>query len=152
MPIHIEYATVAKCSPEHAWEKFQVLDQWPWWNQAIAKANWIEGKPWEKGSRFYLETARPKVFKLKPVITESDPPNRIVWVGTAIGFRGEHGFTFDPQPNGTTILKTWEDFSGPASLLFGGGTRMALAEMYKVWVESLKFEAERLARQQYAHG
>ena len=152
MAIHVEYATVAKCSPEHAWEKFQALDQWPWWNQAITKSNWIEGKPWEKGSRFYLETARPKVFKIRPVITESAPPNRIVWVGRAIGFRGEHGFSFDPQPDGTTILKTWEDFSGPASLLFGGGTRMALAEMYKVWIESLKFEAERLARQQYAHG
>ncbi len=152
MPIHVEYATVAKCSPEHAWEKFQVLDQWPWWNQAIARAGWIAGKPWEKGSRFYLETARPKVFKLKPVITESAPPNRVVWVGTSLGFRGEHGFSFDPQPDGTTLLKTWEDFSGPATLLFGGATRMALAEMYKVWIESLKFEAERLARQQYAHG
>ncbi len=149
MSIRLEYSTTAKCRPEHVWKKFQDIEQWAWWNKVIARAKWIEGQPWTKGSRFELEFIRPKSMKLKPVVVESAPPNRVAWVGKGSGLAGEHWFSFESQGD-TTIIKTWEDFSGFGTVFFGSGTKQAVVKMYQEWLEALKLEAERIAREEYA--
>lgn len=150
MGFHLEYSEAAKCRPEHAWEKFSVLEQWPWWNKIIARAKWVSGKPWGKGSRFFMELARPMSFKATCVIAECEPPRRVVWVGKRLGFNGKHGFSFEPQPDGTTLIKTWEDLSGFVTIFLGARRKAMLLAMHKAWIEALKFEAERLAREEYA--
>jgi hypothetical protein len=151
MSIHLEYSTTAKCRPEHIWRKFEDLDQWAWWNKVISRSRWLEGQPWQKGSRFEMELVRPRTMKFKPVIIESAPPNKVAWVGKASGLTGEHWFSFELQPNGTTLMKTWEDFSGLATLAFRNGTRQGIVRMYQEWFDALKFEAERIAREERAH-
>jgi len=151
MAIRLEYSTTAKCRPDHVWQKFKDMEQWAWWNRVIARAKWIAGQPWQKGSRFEMELIRPKAMKLKPVILEAAPPNTIGWVGKASGFTGEHWFSFELQPDGqTTLVKTWEDVSGPATWFFGNGMKRALLKMHQDWLEALKVEAERLAREEQA--
>ncbi|MGC2321973.1 MAG: SRPBCC family protein [Terriglobales bacterium] len=150
MSIHLEYSTTAKCRPEHIWKKFEALDQWAWWNKVISRARWVEGQPWQKGSRFEMELARPKPMKFRPVIIESAPPTRVAWVGKGSGFTGEHWFSFELQPDGATLMKTWEEFSGISTLFFGNGTRQGIVKMHQEWLEALKFEAERIAREAVA--
>jgi hypothetical protein len=150
MAIHLEYSTTAKCRPEHVWEKFKTIEQWPWWNPTIAAAKWVSGKPWEKGSRFSMELARPMRFKVISVVFESDAPNKVGWVGKKAGFTGEHWFSFEAQPDGSTLLKTWEDISGLVTIFFSSARKAALLNLHKTWIESLKFEAERIARDQFA--
>lgn len=150
MAIHLEYSTSAKCRPEHVWEKLKSVEQWPWWNPTISTARWVSGKPWDKGSRFFMELARPMRFKVTSVIIASEPPNKVAWVGKKAGFTGEHWFSFELQPDGTTLMKTWEDISGLVTLFITKARQAALANIYKTWMESLKFEAERIAREQYA--
>ena len=150
MGIHLEYSTTAKCRPEHVWEKLKSLEQWPWWNPTISEAKWVSGKPWEKGSRFFMELARPVRFKATPVIIAAEPPTKVGWVGKKTGFTGEHWFSFELQPDGSTLMKTWEDVSGLVTLFLGGRMRQRLHDIHKNWIEALKFEAERIAREQYA--
>ena len=150
MSIHLEYSTTAKCRPEHIWKKFEVLDQWAWWNKVISRSRWIEGQPWQKGSRFEMELARPRPMKAKPVIIESAPPTKVAWVGKGKGVTGEHWFSFELQPDGTTLMKTWEEFSGLTTIFFGSGLRQGIVKMYQDWLEALKFEAERIAREERA--
>ena len=147
MAIHLEYSMSAKCKPEHIWQKFENLDQWSWWNKVITRSKWVEGQPWQKGSRFLMELARPINMKFEPVVLECDAPNKVAWVGKALGVRGEHWFSFEAQADGTTLMKTWEEFSGPSTLFFGSGRKQAVVKMYADWFEALKFEAERLARE-----
>lgn len=147
MAIRLEYSVTAKCRPEHIWEKFEKLDQWAWWNRTIAQSKWLEGQPWQKGSRFLMQLARPIDMKFEPVVLECDSPHKVGWVGKGMGIRAEHWFSFEPQPDGTTLMKTWEDFSGPGTLLFGNGRKQAVVKMYADWFEALKFEAERIARE-----
>jgi hypothetical protein len=147
MAIHLEYSVSAKCRPEHIWEKFEKLDQWPWWNRVIAQSKWLEGQPWQKGSRFLMELARPINMKFEPVVLECDAPRKVGWVGKAMGVRGEHWFSFESQPDGATLMKTWEEFTGPSTLFFGDGRKQAVVKMYADWFEALKFEAERIARE-----
>ncbi len=150
MAIRLEYSLAAKCRPEHIWKKFEQLDQWAWWNRVITQSKWLEGQPWQKGSRFRMELSRPVSMKFEPVVLGCEPPHKVGWVGKARGIRGEHWFSFEPQPDGTTLMKTWEDFSGPSTLFFGNGRKQAVLKMYADWFEALKFEAERIAREEKA--
>jgi len=150
MAIRLEYSVTARCKPEHVWQKFQKLEEWPWWNRVIGQTRWLSGPPWQKGSRFHMQLVYPRKMKVRPVILESAPPQRIAWVGNSIGVRGEHWFCFEPQPDGTTLLKTWEDFSGWLIGLMGDGLQQAIVSMYQDWLQALKAEAEKIAREEHA--
>jgi hypothetical protein len=150
MAIRLEYSLTAKCRPEHVWQKFQKLEEWPWWNRVIGQARWISGPPWQKGSRFHMELVYPRKAKLDVVIVEAAPPGRIAWVGKGIGFKGEHWFSFEPQADGSTLIKTWEDFSGILATFFGGTLKQAALASYKDWLQALKTEAEKIARDEHA--
>ena len=146
MAIHLEYSLSAKCKPEHIWQKFENLDQWPWWNKVIAKSKWLEAQPWHKGSRFLLGLAKPAI-EIPVEILECAPPTKVGWVGKFYGIRAEHWFSFEAQADGTTLMKTWEDFTGFGTLLLGKGRQQANLKLYADWCEALKFEAERIARE-----
>ncbi len=60
--------------------------------------------------------------------------------------------SFELQPDGTTLMKTWEEFSGLTTLFFGNGARQGIVRMYQEWFDALKFEAERIARDEQARG
>lgn len=150
MATRLEYSVTAKCKPEHVWQKFQKLEEWSWWNRVVGRAKWLNGQPWQKGSEFLMELVYPKRISFRPVILESAPPNKIGWLGKTTGFTGEHWFSFEPQPDGTTLIKTWEDISGFVAALFGSGMKQSLIAMHKDWLEALKTEAEKIAREEVA--
>ncbi len=150
MATRLEYSATAKCKPEHVWQKFQKLEEWPWWNRLIGQAKWISGSPWQKGSQFLMDLVYPRKVSFKPTIIESAPPNKVGWVGKSTGFTGEHWFSFEALPDGTTLIKTWEDISGFVASLFGSGMKQSLMAMHKDWVEALKNEAEKIAREEVA--
>ncbi len=150
MATHLEYSVSAKCRPEHVWQKFQKLEEWPWWNPVIGQARWISGRPWEKGSQFLMDLVRPRKVSVKPVVLESLPPNKLGWIGKTTGFTGEHWFKFEAQPDGTTLIRTWEDMSGWATTFFGNGMKQGLLAAHRDWLEALKTEAEKIAREEQA--
>ncbi len=150
MSIRLEYSTTAKCTPAHVWQKFSKVEEWAWWNPVIGQARWISGKPWEKGSKLHFELIRPLNVKVDATITEVAPPNRVVWVGGGMLIRGEHAFSFEPQPEGASLMKTWEDFSGVGTIFLGEGKRREIVQMYQKWFEQLKIEAEKIAREEMA--
>ncbi len=151
MAIRLEHSVTAKCRPEHVWEKFRKLEEWSWWNACIGQTKWLEGEPWKKGSRFHLEFVRPRNLKVQPVVLEVEAPAKVAWVGKAKGVTGEHWFSFELQPDGaTTVLKTWEDFSGPGTFFLGSGMKKDIVKMYADWLDALKIEAEKVAREQHA--
>ena len=150
MATRLEYSVTAKCKPEHVWQKFQKMEEWPWWNRVVGRAKWLSGQPWQKGSQFLMDLVYPRKISFRPVIIESAPPNKVGWVGKTTGFTGEHWFSFEAQPDGTTLIKTWEDISGLVAALFGSGMKQSLVAMHKDWLESLKTEAEKMAREEMA--
>jgi hypothetical protein len=150
MATRLEYSVTAKCKPEHVWQKFHKLEEWPWWNRVVGRAKWLSGKPWDKGSQFLMDLVYPRKISFRPTIIEAAPPNRVGWVGKTTGFTGEHWFSFEAQPDGTTLIKTWEDISGLMPALFLRGMKQSLAAMHKDWLEALKAEAEKIAREELA--
>jgi hypothetical protein len=150
MAIRLEYSVTAKCKPEHVWQKFQRLEEWPWWNRVVHDTRWLSGPPWQKGSQFNMEVVYPRKMAFKPVVLEVTPPGRVGWVGKATGVTGEHWFSFEGQGDGTTLIKTWEDLSGWKTAFIGESLKESLLAMHKDWLEALKAEAEKIAREEHA--
>jgi hypothetical protein len=142
----LEYQTIARCEPEHVWHVFADIDNWSKWNPVIGKSKWVSGEPWTLGSQFFMQILQPRRMTFTPVINEISAPNRVAWTGNSPGFEGTHWHEFIQQPDGTTLVKTWEEFSGFATLFFTANMKKKLLEMYRRWLESLSREAEKLAQ------
>ena len=147
--MRLEYSATAKARPEQIWKVFEKLEQWAWWNPAVGKTKWTSGQPWQKGSHFDMQLERPLRKTFDCEVLEASP-TKVGWVGKGPLFRGEHWFSFEAQPDGSTLMKTWEDFSGLAPKFFGNGTKSGIVEIYKVWFERLAAEAEKIAREELA--
>lgn len=150
MAFTLETSAVAKCKPEHIWKFFSNMEQWSWWNRVVGNCRWLNGQPWQPGSRFILALERPKRMELECQILECNPPGKVAWVGGGFGWRGEHHFSFEAQPDGTTLMKQWENLSGFGTMLAGEGMKKQAMAAYEAWFDALKFEAERLAREEKA--
>ena len=147
MSVKIEHSVTAKCKPEHAWQKFQKLEEWPWWNRVVGQAKWIDNAAaWQTGSRFVLEIAYPKRLSMKPAITENDAPRAVAWKSEGDSMR----FVFEPQEQGQTLLKASAEFSGLKTVLGGGGLRDSMQQAFNEWLAALKSEAEQIAREEFA--
>lgn len=141
----LEYQTIANCNPDQVWQVFADLNRWSQWNPVIGQSYWISGEPWKLGSKFFMEILQPRRMTFKPVINEISAPNRVAWTGKSPGFKGTHWHEFIEQPDGTTLIKTWEEFSGFGTLFLGISMRRQLLDMYAVWINALGREAEMIA-------
>jgi hypothetical protein len=143
--MHLEYSTVANCKPEHIWQAFQHVEEWPNWSSVIANTHWIEGAPWAKGSKFQMQILQPIPVTFRPRIIECAAPGFVHWIGETTAINAEQWFSFETQPDGTTLMKTWQEFTGPASFMFGESVRTAITNIYVDLFRSLKEAAEKRA-------
>jgi hypothetical protein len=120
---------------------------WAWWNPVVASAKWLSGEPWAVGSKLRLELARPKLM-FEPVVTESAPPNLTHWQGGSLRCSGEQRFIFESQSDGITTIRATLQLAGAAVLLT---TTRDAQKALDTWLESLKLESEKLAREEAAH-
>jgi len=148
MAINLEYSATAKCRPEHIWKVFEKLEQWAWWNPAIGRTKWTSGQPWQKGSHFQMELERPKRLNFDCEVLDASPA-KVGWRGKGSMVTGEHWFSFEANGDGTA-MKTWETLSGFGSAFIGKGMREKTVDVYKVWLERLAAEAEKIAREEMA--
>ena len=148
MAIDLEYSAVAQCRPEHCWQVFQNLNEWSGWLDAVGQARWIEGAPWQKGSRFEFHLSQPRPATITPTITDIEIPYKVIWVGKGMGVTGEHAFVFAPQADGTTRITTMQRYSGAATMFAPKHLIGIVQSVLERWVERLKLEAEALARRE----
>lgn len=149
MSIKLEYAATAKCRPEHIWKVFEKMEQWAWWNPSVTRSKWTSGQPWQKGSHFRMELERPRRMAFDCEVLEGSP-NKVGWRGKGGTVTGEHWFSFEENGDGTTKMKTWETLSGFGTMFIGKGMQEKTVDVYKVWLERLGAEAEKMAREEMA--
>jgi hypothetical protein len=146
MSLKLEYAGIARCQSQYVWRVFQEIEQWPRWDPAaIRSARWVSGNPWTKGSRFEISVIRPMPYIITPEILEIEPPIYLHWRGKGSGVTGEQFFIFKPLPDGTTEMRTLQEYSGVPIPFFGNKIRQAIldgnAHLFRIIAE----EAEALA-------
>lgn len=149
MSVRVQHSVSAKCKPEHAWQKFEKAEEWPWWNRVVGQAKW-DGPPWQKGSRLLLELSYPKRNSLKASVSESSPPRAIVFQVHGSGMSGTMRFAFTATDSSATTLSVECDFSGWKTALSGGSIQQDFRKAFDEWLDALKAEAEKIAREQFA--
>ncbi len=147
MSLQLEYTALAYCQPQHIWGVFQHIERWPRWDpEAIRDVRWIAGQPWTRGARFEIKIARPLSYTITPEILEVEPPIFLHWRGKGSGVTGEQFFIFKGQPDGTTEMRTLQEFSGAPIKLFGGKVRQPILDGIAHMFARIKSEAEQAAR------
>jgi hypothetical protein len=112
----IEYSVSARTSPEQLWEAFcdltRLLNR-----GTYTDATWIEGQPWEVGSRVRYTLEKPLAAVILSVITSVDPPRRVSIINHSLGITADQIVTFYTFPSGTTRVTMMIEFVGQSNEL-----------------------------------
>jgi len=112
----IEYSVSARTSPEQLWEAFcdltRLLNR-----GTYTDATWIEGQPWQVGSRVRYTLEKPLAAVILSVITSVDPPRRVSIINHSLGITADQIVTFYTFPSGTTRVTMMIEFVGQSNEL-----------------------------------
>jgi len=144
MSIRLEHSTVANCDLESAWQALTEVERWPEWSRLFSRATWIGGPPWEKGSVLLLEVAQPPA-KVRAEVSEVTAPGRVSWVGNVMGVTIKHNFNFVAQSDGSTLMKSNIDLSGPATFFISEDMKKKGFAAFVQWFDAMRAQAEKVA-------
>lgn len=140
-----EYSVTTKATPEVAWKVFSNLELWPQFSEHYTEIRWTKGEPWQSGSRLSITADKPIRVTLDHVITICVPGEKVAWIDHAVGTTMEQWVTFEPQPNGGTLVSTWAEFTGLVPLLAGRRIKDVLLEFTRTWYDHYAKECDRTA-------
>jgi len=142
MAVRMEYETTAQCSPEKIWERFSDVQSWKRWNPSIGGVRWVAGEPWKQGSRLAMDVVQPRPITLESEVLAVEAPRLLTLKGKAMGVTAEHTFSFEPQPDGTTRMRTWQVLTGAATMFISNQMKKTATDVFAQWFEAMRTEAE----------
>jgi hypothetical protein len=77
-----------------------------------SEAAWVEGEPWQVGSRARYVVIKPVNAIISAVVTAINPPRTIHVLNHGLGVTAEQNVYFSPAPNGGTQVRMTIDFVG----------------------------------------
>jgi hypothetical protein len=112
----VEYSVAVPVPVDAAFQAFQDLERLL--HRGIYdEASWIEGNPWELGSRVRYVVVRPVPTTISAVVTSTSPPRAISLLNHALGVTAEQNVTFGPDLKGGTRVRMTMDFVGESTEL-----------------------------------
>ncbi len=91
------------------------------------EVSWIEGAPWQVGSRLRYVVVHPVQATISSVVTSISPPSAVSLLNHALGVTAEQNVTFGPDLKGGTSVRMTMDFVGKSSELSGSAIHDAIA-------------------------
>jgi hypothetical protein len=95
------------------------------------EASWIEGAPWQVGSRLRYVVVQPTRATVSAVVTSASPPRAVSLLNHALGVTAEQNVSFGPDLKGGTSVRITMDFVGKSSELSGSVIRDAITFLTK---------------------
>lgn len=116
MPPRVEYSVIVPVPMDDAFAAF--LDHERLLHRGIYKeASWIEGEPWQVGSRARYVIIKPVSAIISAVVSSISPPRSIHVLNHGLGVTAEQNVYFAPASNGGTQVRMTVDFVGKSSEL-----------------------------------
>jgi hypothetical protein len=138
-----EYSIETVASPSLAWQIFSNWWLWPKFSDIYGEIRWVEGEPWEPGSRLRIEVVRPVRISVEHLIKSCVPEKRVSWIDRGIGTTIEQWVYFEPLTGGGTRVRTWAEFSGIATVVGGRPIRQLLLNFTHDWYDRYREECDR---------
>jgi hypothetical protein len=132
----IEYVVTIPIPIDAAFQAFQHLERLL--NRGIYdEAVWVEGKPWQVGSRVRYVVVRPVAATISAVVTSSSPPRAISLLNHALGVTAEQTVTFGPDLKGGTRVRMTMNLVGKSSELSEEAIHEAVTFLTKDTLDTL---------------
>jgi hypothetical protein len=112
----IEYTVTVPVPVDAAFQVFQDLERLLHrgiYNEAL----WIEGKPWQVGSRVRYVVVHPVKTTISAVVTAISPPRAISLLNHALGVTAEQNVSFGPDLKGGTRVRMTMELIGKSTEL-----------------------------------
>lgn len=107
----IEYSVTVPVSVDAAFQAFQHLERLL--HRGIYdEAAWVEGKPWQVGSRVRYVVVRPVRAIVSAVVSSISPPRAISLLNHGAGVTAEQNVSFGPDLQGGTRVRMTVDLIG----------------------------------------
>jgi len=111
-----EYTVTVPVSVDGAFKAFQNLDRLL--HRGIyEEAVWVEGEPWQVGSRVRYVIAQPVPATVSTVVTAISPPRSISLLNHALGVTAEQHVSFGPDLKGGTRVRMTMELFGKSTEL-----------------------------------
>jgi len=141
MEVRMKYQTLAKCHPEDIWHVFSQLEQWHTWTDIFGNAGWVQGQPWQPGSRFFLELLYPRELDLEVMVVKCHPPNEVVLLPHGSGYAAQQWIQFAKNGFNGSIIRTEEHFVG-SERFKEPEVQQQLMQMFERWFKPLAAQCE----------
>lgn len=121
----VEYSVRVPVSPETAFRAFCKLDRLLH-RGIFEEASWIEGKPWQPGSRIRYVTLTPVKTTIAAVVASCRPNRSVALLNHALGITVEQLATFDPDLKGGCRVRMTMEFVGKSAELSDDAVEQAI--------------------------
>ncbi|HMD16498.1 MAG TPA: SRPBCC family protein [Terriglobales bacterium] len=140
----VEYTVTVPVPVDAAFQAFQDLERLL--HRGIYdKASWVEGKPWQPGSRLRYVIVQPVSATVSAVVTSISPPRAISLINHGLGVTGEQNITFGPDLKGGTRVRITMDLVGKSSELSEKALHEAIAFVIKDALDTMAALCQRRA-------
>lgn len=107
----VEYSVTIPVSVDAAFHAFQDFNRLL--HRGIyEEASWIEGNPWEVGSRLRYVVIKPVKATIFAVVSSVSPPRAVSLLNHALGIVADQHVTFGPDLKGGTRVRMMLEFVG----------------------------------------
>jgi hypothetical protein len=132
----VEYSVTIPVSVDAAFHAFQDLNRLL--HRGIyEEASWIEGKPWEVGSRLRYVVIKPVQATISAVVNSLSAPRAISLLNHALGIVADQQVTFGPDLKGGTRVRMTLEFVGEPTELPESVIQEAVAFLAKDALDTL---------------
>ena len=114
-----------------------------WRNRAMfGDIRWVQGNPWEEGSRLRIETKTPIRSVVDQVVQHFSPNDSVSYLSHVFGITCETRVTFTRLSVRQTAIKVTMNLVGTASRTFGFALVPAITKSMKGFFEEIRKECE----------
>jgi hypothetical protein len=144
MPSRVEYSVTIPVPVDAAFKAFQDLERLL--HRGIySEASWVEGAPWQVGSRLRYVIVHPVQTTISAVVTSISGPRAISLLNHALGVTAAQNVAFGPDLKGGTRVRMTMDLVGKSTELSESALHDAVTFVVKDALDSMGALCQRRA-------
>jgi hypothetical protein len=136
-----DFKVVLTCPLETVFSIYVDVNRWRMRN-LFGDIQWVQGKPWEEGSRLRIETRVPIRSTIDQVVQHFTPNESVSYISHVFGITCETRVTFTPVSDCQTAINVVMQLIGRTSRSLGFALEPAIMKATKGFFQELRKECE----------
>jgi hypothetical protein len=137
-----QYSVTTKASARGAWEVFSDWRKWNSFANIYGEVKWLEGEPWNVGSRMEIEVLRPVEVVIDHLIICCEPAREIGWIDKALGITIAQWVEFEKEGVERTRVNTWGEITPPGAKVAGRTVEQLVSTFTETWYENFRLACD----------